>query len=342
LTNEKAIRSVKEWRRVDCGGVVSVLDAFTTRAFGDSSLIFVTNYHPLSKTMVEAHLTNTPRYGARAGGATPIPEQVLWSYIVQLASALRSIHAENLAAHCLDPSKVLLTSKNRVRLSACAILDVVQHDTPRSLPDLQAEDLIQFGRLILQLGTNTANLHPNLQVSIDQLSRSYTADLREAVVWLLTPAAPPTTKNINAFLSTITSHVMSSFDSSLHEADSLTSELSKELENGRLARLVMKLGVINERPEFDGDRHWAENGERYPLKLFRDYVFHQVDAEGNPVVDLGHIVKCLNKLDAGTEEKIMLTSRDEQTSFIVSYRELKKLVAGAFGDLVKTTGRKTY
>lgn len=31
--------------------------------------------------------------------------------------------------------------------------------------------------------------------------------------------------------------------------DELESELSKELENGRLARLLCKMGFINERPE---------------------------------------------------------------------------------------------
>jgi PAB-dependent poly(A)-specific ribonuclease subunit 3 len=40
-------------------------------------------------------------------------------------------------------------------------------------------------------------------------------------------------------------------------------------------------------------------------------------------------------LDAGVEEKLSLVSRDEQTVFVVTYRELKKLVNGAFGDLTK-------
>ena len=32
------------------------------------------------------------------------------------------------------------------------------------------------------------------------------------------------------------------------------------------------------------------------LKLFRDYVFHQVNANGAPWIDLSHIVQCLNKV----------------------------------------------
>lgn len=333
VTKEDAIRSVKDWRRVDNGGVVSVIDAFTTRAFGDASLIFVTDYFPLSKTLVEHHFTSTNRFGTRVSNT--VPEKTLWGYIVQMASAIKSVHSANLAVRCMDPSKVILTDKNRIRLSACSILDVVQFEAQRPLLELQQEDFIHFGKLILAIGTN--NLSPNivLKNAVDQLGRTYTSELRDIVAWLLTPAQPPSTKSIDEFLGGIAGHVASAFDNSLHTIDTQTSELSRELENGRLVRLVTKLGTINERQEYDGDRNWSENGERYMLKLFRDYTFHQVDAEGKPVVDLAHIVRCLNKLDAGVEEKILLTSRDEQTTFIVTYKELKKQLNAAFAELQK-------
>lgn len=148
----------------------------------------------------------------------------------------------------------------------------------------------------------------------------------------------------------------------------------RELENGRLVRLLTKFGFINERPEcvslphappraciaaddasllrFDHDPRWAETGDRYLIKLFRDYVFHQVDETGRPVTDLSHVLTALNKvrtracpppafrcrdshlthrsrsraqLDAGIDEKLMLVSRDEQSCLIVSYREVSTL-----------------
>ena len=73
---------------------------------------------------------------------------------------------------------------------------------------------------------------------------------------------------------------------------------------------------------FDHDPRWAETGDRYLIKLFRDYVFHQVDENGRPVTDLSHVLTQLNKLDCGVEEKIMLVSRDEASCLIVSYREV--------------------
>jgi len=63
---------------------------------------------------------------------------------------------------------------------------------------------------------------------------------------------------------------------------------------------------------FEHDPRWSESGDRYLIKLFRDFVFHQVDDQGRPVVDLSHVLTCLNKLDAGIEDKVMLVSRDGQ------------------------------
>ena len=47
---------------------------------------------------------------------------------------------------------------------------------------------------------------------------------------------------------------------------------------------------------FNMDSSWSETGDRYLLKLFRDYVFHQVTETGAPWLDLAHIVCCLNKV----------------------------------------------
>lgn len=339
LTNEHAIRSVKEWRKIDNANVVTIHDAFTARAFGDSSLIFVQEYHPLSKTLAEAHLsTASAGQGNRFQAKPPVPEAVLWGYISQIANALKSIHSINLAARCIDVTKIILTDKNRIRLNACSILDVVQFEVRRSIQELQQDDFVQFGRTILCLATNALPAQlTNLNVSVEQMSRSYSVELRDTVIWLLTPAQTPAAqKGIEEFIRGIAGHIVTTLDQSQHQADELSSELFRELENGRIARLLMKLGTINERQEFDGDRAWSENGERYMLKLFRDYVFHQVDGNGNPVLDMGHMLRCLNRLDAGTEEKICLNSRDEQTSFVVSYKELKKQLANAFSELQKS------
>lgn len=358
LTNETAIRSAQTWKRVLNGSIVTIHEAFTTRAFGDSSLIIVTDYHPNSKSLADEHFKPAQRFHGRQPVSSSVPEQVLWGYIVQIASALKAIHGSNLAARLITPSKILLTSKNRIRLNACSIMDIVQHDNARSMAELQADDFIQLGRLILCIANNNPTAHLQMQKSMDHVTRSYTARLKECIQWLMNPQPPagtpssPTTavalqKDIETFLGGIADQMAIAFDSELHAQDTLTNTLGKELESSRIARLMIKLSMINERPELDASQQvpgasstnpssmWAETGERYYLKLFRDYVFHQVDANGHPVTDLAHILDCLNKLDAGTDEKMALISRDEQNVLIVSYREIKRALESAFQDLVR-------
>jgi PAB-dependent poly(A)-specific ribonuclease subunit 3 len=337
LSSEHPLRPVKDWKKVNNGNVVSVHDAFTTRVFGDSSLIIVQDYFPLSKTLYETHFASAANmHGTRPHGRNVVPEHVLWSYAVQISNALRSIHTNNLAARCIELSKIIVTDKNRIRLSACGILDVVKYETPRPMVELQQEDFIQFGKVLLCLATNTLpNMLTNIKYSLEQMGRSYTPELRETVTWLLSPAEPPQTKSAEEFIRGIAPRVQETLDQSMHSLDTMNSELFKEIENGRLFRLLAKLGTINERMDYEGDRAWSENGERYMLKLYRDYVFHQVDAQGNPVIDMGHIIRSLNKLDVGSEENVCLTSRDNQTSFVVTYRELKKQLANSFSELIK-------
>ncbi len=358
LTSETAIRSAQPWKRILNGSVVTIHEAFTTRAFGDSSLILVTDYHPNSKSLADEHLKPMPRFHGRQPASSHVPEQVLWGYIVQIASALKAIHGSGLAARLITPSKILLTAKNRIRLNACSIMDIVQFDNARPVAELQADDFVQLGRLILCIANNNPTAHLQMQKSMDYITRSYTARLKECIQWLLnpqpipgTPTSPtapgPMQKDIDTFLAGIADQLASVFDSELHAQDTLTNTLGRELESSRIVRLLVKLNMINERPELDASQHvpgtasanptsiWAETGERYYLKLFRDYVFHQVDANGHPVTDLAHVLDCLNKLDAGTDEKIMLISRDEQNILIVSYREVKRALDSSFQDLLR-------
>lgn len=368
LTDERAIRSIQAWKRVNSGSVVSIHDAFTTRQFGDSSLIVVSDYHPLSQPLSDKHFATNTRHNGRGAAGAFISEQDLWGYLVQIANAVKCIHSNGLAARIIgSPSKILLTSKNRVRLNACGVVDIVRWDQSPSLPELQQADLLDLGRLILCIGTKNPNAHLNGPKSLEHIGRAYSQKLRETIQWLLSPPTSGTSSpsgqspsslqktdyNIDTFLVTISTQVLQTFDSTLHNTDTLVSNLSRELENARLVRLMTKLNLILERPESTPpsvssnqanlpSNAWSETGERYYLKLFRDYVFHQVDHEGRPVLDLGHVLMCLNKLDAGIDEKVMLVSRDEQNCFVLSYREVKRACEAAWTELVKasTPGRR--
>ncbi|KAH8648385.1 PAB-dependent poly(A)-specific ribonuclease subunit PAN3 [Xylariales sp. PMI_506] len=326
-----------KWKRINNGSIVTPVECFTSRDFNDNSLIFIHNYHPNSKTLAEHHFS--PSHSNRFG-RPPVQENVLWAYISQICNGLQAIHSEGLAARCIDLTKIILTENNRIRLGACLILDVLEYENSRPLIDQQQQDLVDLGKIILHLALNMATIS-NVGSSFQQLERTnYSADLKQTVRWLISPSqTADRPKSVHELASGISHHLFASYDAAFHACDEMNSALHSELENGRVARLLLKLGTINERPEFDNDPNWSENGERYQLKLFRDFVFHQVDNNGNPVLDLGMMLSRLNKLDAGVEERVYLTSRDQQTLFAVTYKELKKQVANAFNELLKASNQ---
>ena len=90
--------------------------------------------------------------------------------------------------------------------------------------------------------------------------------------------------------------------------------------------------------------HWynwsVTAGDRYVIKLFKDFVFHQVNESGGPLVDWGHVIEALNKLDLGLPEKVMLLSRDEMSMLLVSYADVKQCIDTAYKELEAGAGRR--
>ena len=73
-----------------------------------------------------------------------------------------------------------------------------------------------------------------------------------------------------------------SFEGSLYEAKA--SLKTKEEEKGGHIWLSLNIQLICkkwqvDRTELNMDQAWAETGDRYMLKLFRDYIFHQVKTQ---------------------------------------------------------------
>lgn len=198
-----------------------------------------------------------------------IPERTLWSYLCQLANVIRCIHHHGMAARCIEPSKVLRTSKNRVRLNCCSIFDVIAYDpnaNASTRQTQQSEDLVNLGKLLVSLSCNSMAAVQNMNKSLEHISRSYSQEYREIVLWLLsksgdTPTQSPgighsstsrsQNKNAEELVKMLGKNgkYAEEFESTLNQNDLLESNLLKELENARLVRLLCKFGFINERPE---------------------------------------------------------------------------------------------
>ncbi|KAF7297105.1 PAN2-PAN3 deadenylation complex subunit PAN3 [Mycena indigotica] len=357
MTNQSAFTAIETWSKLRHPGIVAVQEAFTTHAFGDSSLVVAYAYYPKARTLLETHLKPGSSHAHHGRYQPPtnlsLPERTLWSYIVQLATAIKYVHDAGQALRMIDASKILVTGKHRLRVSSCGIVDVLLHDSSQphthshshpiaqqDMHSLQQEDLTMFGRLIFALcsGQVLGWSGGNFQKTIEMMGRVYSPEVK-AVAFLLTLTIA---QNINQVMDIISTRVADEMADALTATDVLENELMTELENARLVRLLCKLGFINERPEFARDDRWSETGDRYIVKLFRDHVFHQVDESGNPNVNLGHVLACLNKLDVGTDEKLMLTARDEQSCLVVNYRQIKGCVQSAFDELARPSGNGGY
>uniref|UniRef100_A0A1B6C5K5 PAN2-PAN3 deadenylation complex subunit PAN3 n=2 Tax=Clastoptera arizonana TaxID=38151 RepID=A0A1B6C5K5_9HEMI len=361
LPNTKCMMLVDMWKKLTHSNIVQLREVFTTKAFGDHSMVFVYDYHPESETLLARHFSNNEplngyadHFSSNPNAPRPyshqkntllrqqqgslLPESIIWSYVIQLTGALRVIHAAGLASRSLDPSKVLLSGRSRLRISFVGISDVLMFDSTATnplalIPHYQQDDLTALGKLLLALACRSllAVQRENLQTSMDLMSRSYSSDLRHLIMYLLSGQPRRTVVDL---MPMIGARYYSQLDAVQMHADILESEVSKEMENGRLCRLLVKLGTINERPELNLDPTWAETGDRYMLKLFRDYLLHQVTEDGRPWLDMSHIVHCLNKLESGSQEKICLMSRDEQSILVVTYSELKHCLEQSFQELM--------
>jgi len=304
--------------------------AFATKELDDTaSLVFAYDYHPGAVTMEMVHMQPaSTKNGLVRNSCT---EEQLWSYLVQISSALRALHTNGLVARTgnLMPNKVLLTSAGRVRLGSLGILDTLSDNSNMDLHRMQREDLTALGHLMLALACSGIGQTPNL----DYIAKYFSTDFVTIVRHLLGSAEGGTLSNGKQLVAVLGERVMVEMESSFVQNDALITELSKECENGRLLKILVKLGCVNERPDGDMDMQWSETGDRYLLKLFRDFVFHQSSEEGYPLVDWGHVIEALNKLDAGVHEKILLLSRDEMSMLVASYADIKKCAEGAFDEL---------
>lgn len=334
LSDAAAMARVDLWKKVKHPNVIRLKEVFTTKDFNDHSLVFVHHFHPLSETLLHKHFS---------GGSGYLPEQLLWSYLIQLTGALRSIHNGGLACRVIEPSKILVSGRGNLLISSTGVFDVMQYEsaqvTPQAISHFQQEDLLMLGKLILALACKTmaAVAREVISMSVAQVQQNYSEDLFNVIRYLLHPAPPQRLKSLNDLMPYIGARFYTEIDNQNRLLSAMEGELGKELQNGRLMRLMTKLEFVVDRPEQANDARWSDTGDRFLLKLLRSYIFHQVSEEtGKAWTDLPHVVQTLNKLDAGVDEKCLLVTPDEKNVMIVTYANLKLCLSRAFEDLQST------
>ena len=175
LSDHKAMACVDAWKKVKHVNVINLREVFTTRDFQDHSLVFVYDYHPRAETLLSRHFTQ--------GQQGFVPEPLLWSYIIQITSALRAIHGCGIACRVVRPSKILLFGGSQIKISSTCILDVLQYGegqtSPAAITHFQQEDLFCLGTLILALacGSLSAISREAMPQSMAHVSARYSEDV---------------------------------------------------------------------------------------------------------------------------------------------------------------------
>mmetsp|Transcript_18740 Transcript_18740/g.16968 ORF Transcript_18740/g.16968 Transcript_18740/m.16968 type:complete len:824 (+) Transcript_18740:57-2528(+) len=362
------------------------------------ALFFTYAYYPGAQTLKQRFIDQP---------GPPLNESLIWRITIQLLSAIRYIHSQNMAIRAISPIHVLLTSGSIARINSVGVIDITEFESHKSLNELQIDDYIKLAYTLLSLTYKGIVTNKNVDQAINKLQQYFSPKLNKLIQLListntfidkqidrsidnsidrsidrlvdrsididgfigigLNPSAP-VFKSIPNQLSTfhsiiqsieqlVTDSLFDEYNSLSVMNDNLSTQLRCEYENSRLLNLVIKLGLINERPGNNTSSNyksinddWSEVGDRYILKLFRDYLFHQsiiltndkvidkLDRSNDsskviPAIDIGHIISSLNKLDAGDSEQIVLSSRDNKDLFIVTYYDVKRCLEDAISEL---------
>nr|CDJ80207.1 PABP1-DEPENDENT POLY [Haemonchus contortus]CDJ80211.1 PAB-dependent Poly(A) specific ribonuclease [Haemonchus contortus] len=328
ISSPKQLQPLETWKKLVNVNVVQLREVIANcKAFGDSSVILVYDYHPLADSLKTRHFGRMLGSGFIDG----ITGAKMSSQLTGHASNQMQQGAG--VVECVDLSKILVHGKSKILLSCGGVADLLAPDT--QVQQLQMEDLHALGRVLLALATGNAfsARRDLVQQSMTYVTNHYSSDMKNLISFLLS-SSPTGRKSINEIMPMIGARFYSQLETAQMRNDMLENELSKELENGRLFRILSKINTIVERPEHNLDPTWSETGDRFLIKLFRDYVFHQVTESGKPWMDMAHIVQCLNKLDAGVSEKVQLVSRDGNNLIVVSYGDLRRCLETAFRELI--------
>ncbi|KAL7066026.1 putative PAB-dependent poly(A)-specific ribonuclease subunit 3 [Cryptosporidium serpentis] len=323
--NSKSI--LERWQKLTqhpC--IVSYRQCFVSLDFSPGTFISVYDYIPNASTMESVHFKE------------PIGEPLLWNYIIQIVLALVHIHSAQLAARVIDPTKLLISYRGRLRLNCVGILDFTRIDHTKIVTDYQKQDLVALGYIILALCCGSLTIINDLNHAVEQIflkSSSYSNDLKKLVLILLSkPALHKNNLDVFILANMLAARMIPQIEHSLKLTDALENEFKKEIDNGRLFRLLTKINTIADRNQLNSVHKWNETGDRYTCKLFREYLFQQTDSQGRPIIDMGHIFDALAKVDIGTSETVTLMSSDGSSILLVSFADIKNSIDKSFCEIV--------
>ncbi|EFC39362.1 predicted protein [Naegleria gruberi] len=244
LSIEQALTSADPWFKIKHPNIVSLKQVISTDQFGnDNDLLFIYDYSPGAETLEEHFFIETSRAPA---------ESTLWSLICQCLSALREIHSKNLAYRTFYTNKIIilpgLTNK-RFKLNCSGMLDILENTEEADIAAQQKEDFKHFGILLVELMCTFRELSDaphalSVLNNSESISCKYSTELVDFVKTLLQDDI-----DLNKLISNIALRYVDELSTMYNYVDTIENELAKELENGRLFRLLVKLNFVAQHEE---------------------------------------------------------------------------------------------
>uniref|UniRef100_A0A8C0NZP5 Poly(A) specific ribonuclease subunit PAN3 n=2 Tax=Canis lupus familiaris TaxID=9615 RepID=A0A8C0NZP5_CANLF len=246
LVNTKCMVLVDMWKKIQHSNIVTLREVFTTKAFAEPSLVFAYDFHAGGETMMSRHFNDpnadayfTKRKWGQHDGPLPrqhaglLPESLIWAYIVQLSSALRTIHTAGLACRVMDPTKILITGKTRLRVNCVGVFDVLTFDNSQNnnplalMAQYQQADLISLGKVVLALACNSlAGIQrENLQKAMELVTINYSSDLKNLILYLLTDQNRM--RSVNDIMPMIGARFYTQLDAAQMRNDVIEEDLAK-------------------------------------------------------------------------------------------------------------------
>lgn len=326
-SSPKAISTAQaRWRMIEHPNIISLHRTFVH----GGATYFAHEYWPCAQSLLQHYFSPT------STDTSPVAETVLWTYVLQLVAALRVIHAGKLACRAIALSHVLITSCGaRIRVGGIGVLDALENIACKNSSEGQMDDVTALGHMILQLATRSvsdsllmqqsaAENAPPWALRLRYANSMYSQELCALFLELVTKPSP-----IFTLCNMLSGRAFDELDVLYMKNDTLDHHIASEVGAGRNLRMMLLLNSAL----MNCPARWRETGINYHLSLFNEYAFQQVDFRGYVVVDNAHIIACLNKLDVGDSEEILLTSRDNRTVLVTSFFELRCALENAYSQL---------
>lgn len=305
---------------------------------GSNDIVMEYRYIKGARSALDVFFPRAGPNGLPVAETSDMTEGLAWSIACQLIGLIRTMHETETPLRGLHISKLLYSDIcGRVYVSGLGLRDVHELATTAAQPsgaarpsfeDLRRRDIIDLGQVLAQLVTRNLNPSPgDLQALARSMrfSPSFFSLISACLEGKIRIA--DLCRGLGERLSMEVGHQQG-------YADLFYSDCSKELHNGRLMRMMIKLNFVISSSQALSMMDY-DTEDRYALRLLHNYLFNQVDDNQRPRIDWGHVYATLNKLDCGSDDLVQLVSNeDHQALLVISFRDLRDILQRTFDGLL--------